>query len=99
MNKFTINREIIFTSRLNRFLESTKKYPTGAHSFRKPTNTATLDKVDLKCYCIDDSIVNGTREGVLFSFSFSAPLGYEIFEELTSIFFKKVNKETVSDSF
>ena len=41
----------------------------------------TTDKVHLKCDCVDGSIVNGTREQILFPFNFSAPPGYKIIKE------------------
>ena len=50
------------------------------------------DKVNLKCDCVDGSIGNGIREQILFSFILSAPPGYKIIKEPTTVFLKKKNK-------
>ena len=52
----------------------------------------TIDKVHLKCDCVNGSIVNGVREQILFSFILSAPRGYKITEEPNITLFKKRNK-------
>ena len=52
----------------------------------------TVDKVHLKCDCIDGSIVNGIREQILFSFDLDSPPGYKIRKEPTTILYKKINK-------
>ena len=53
---------------------------------------STTDKIHLKCDCVDESIVNGFREQILFSFDLSAPPGYKIIEKPTTILYKKINK-------
>ena len=45
----------------------------------------TTDKVHLKCDCVDGSMVNGLREQILFSFVLSAPPGYKIMKEPTTV--------------
>ena len=52
----------------------------------------TTDKVHLKCDCVDGSIVNGIREQILFSFNLSAPPGYKIIKEPTTVLYKSINK-------
>ena len=48
-----------------------------------------IDKVHLKCDCVDGSIVNGKREQILFSFNLRAPPGYKIIKEPTTVLYKK----------
>ena len=50
----------------------------GSYKSDKPINITGVDKVHLKCDCIQGSIVNGVREPILFSFAFSSPLGHKI---------------------
>ena len=57
----------------------------------------TTDEVQLKCDCVDGSIGNGIREQILFSFDLSAPPGYKIIKEPTTVLNKKINK-TLLDS-
>ena len=53
----------------------------------------STDNVQLKCDCVDGSIVNDIQERISFSFNLSALPGYEIIKEL-NIFFclKKYTK-------
>ena len=51
-----------------------------------------LDRVYLKCDCVDGSIVNGIREQILFSFNLSVPPGYKIIKEPTTVLYKKILK-------
>ena len=39
-----------------------------------------IDKVHLKCDCINGSIVNGIREAILYSFALSSPPGHKIYK-------------------
>ena len=83
---------IYFNSDLNKLLEFTnKEYPAGTYISEKPVMITTTDKVHLKCDCVDGSIVNGTREQILFSFKLSAPPGYKIIKEPNIILYKKIN--------
>ena len=52
----------------------------------------TVDKTHLKCDVIDDSVVNGIREPILFSFILSKPVGYKIICEPETKHYKKTNK-------
>ena len=89
----TTSKPIHFNSRLNILLGFTNKYyPPGTHTSDKPVMITTTDKVHLKCDCVDGSIVNGIREQILFSFNLSAPPGYKIIKEPTTILYKLINK-------
>ena len=66
-------------------------FPPGTHTSEKPMITTT-DKVHLKCDCVDGSIVNGIREQILLSFILSAPPGYKIIKEPTTVLYKLINK-------
>ena len=48
----------------------------GSYKSDKPINITGIDKVHLKCNCINGSIVNGCREPILYSFVFSSPPGH-----------------------
>ena len=50
----------------------------GSYKSDKPINITGIDKVHLKCDCIQGSTVNGVREPILFSFALSSPPGYKI---------------------
>ena len=89
----TTSNSIHFNSRLNILLGFTNKdYPPGTHTSEKPVMITTTDKVHLKCDCGDGSIVNGIREQILFSFNLSAPPGYKIINNPTTVLYKKINK-------
>ena len=89
----TTSNPIHFNSELNKFLGFTQRdYPSGTHTSEKPVMITTTDKVHLKCDCVDGSIVNGIREQILFSFNLSAPPGYKIIKEPTTVLYKSINK-------
>ena len=67
----------------------------GSYKSDKPINITGIDKIHLKCDCIQGSIVNGVREPILFSFALSSPPGHKIYKE-PSNFFKKINKPVLS---
>ena len=50
----------------------------GSYESDKPINITGIDKIHLKCDCIQGSIVNGIREPILFSFALSSPPGHKI---------------------
>ena len=52
-------------------------------------NLNTIDKIHLKCDCIDGSIQNGVRQPILFTFVLDKPSGYEFFSEPETIHYKK----------
>ena len=68
----------------------------GSYKSNKPINITGIDKVHLKCDCIQGSIVNGFREPILYSFALSSPPGYKIYTEPRVKLFKKINKSVLS---
>ena len=68
----------------------------GSFESDKPINITGIDKIHLKCDCIQGSIVNGIREPILYSFALSSPPGYKIYEEPRVKLFKKINKPVLS---
>ena len=50
----------------------------GLYKSERPINITGIDKVHLKCDCVDGSIMNGTREPILYSFSLDQPPGHKI---------------------
>ena len=91
-----INQTLIFTKRsffytILGFTQS-RSYPlddidshyqiiAGSYKSDKPINITGIDKIHLKCDCIQGSIVNGIREPILFSFALSSPPGHRIYKE------------------
>ena len=68
----------------------------GSYKSDKPINITGIDKVHLKCDCIDGSIMNGIREPNLYSFSLDQPPGHKIYKEPKVKLFKKINKSILS---
>ena len=68
----------------------------GSYKSDKPINITGIDKIHLKCDCIQGSIVNGIREPILYSFALSSPPGHKIYKEPRVKLFKKVNKSVLS---
>ena len=62
----------------------------------RPINVTGIDKIHLRCDCIQGSIVNGVREPTLYSFALSSPPGHKIFKEPSVKLFKKVKKPVLS---
>ena len=65
-----------------------KKYANVYYS-EKNRNLSTIDKIDLKCDCINGSVINGVRRPILFSFVLDKPAGYKVFCEPETIQYKK----------
>ena len=61
----------------------------GSYKSDKPINITGIDKIHLKCDCIQGSIVNGIREPILYSFALSSPPGHKIYKEPRVKLFKK----------
>ena len=61
-----------------------------------PLNIRGIDKVHLKCDCIQGSIVNGIQQPILYSFALSSPPGHKIYKEPRLKLFKKINKSVLS---
>ena len=106
-----INQTLIFTNKsfFYTILGSTQShsYPLddidgffqlipGLYKSEKPINITGIDKVHLKCNCIDGSIMNGIREPILYSFSLDQPPGHKIYKEPKIKLFKKINKRVLS---
>ena len=53
----------------------------GSYESDKPINITGIDKVHLKCDCIQSSIVNGIREQILYSFGLRSPPGHKIIKD------------------
>ena len=68
----------------------------GSYKSDRPINITGIDKVHLKCDCVDGSILNGVRELILYSFALSSPPGYKIYKEPRVKLFKKINKRVLS---
>ena len=68
----------------------------GSYTSEKPINITGIDKIHLKCDCIQGSIVNGIREPILYSFALSSPPGHKIYKEPRVKLFKKINKSVLS---
>ena len=68
----------------------------GSYKSDRPINITGIDKIHLKCDCIQGSIVNGIREPILYSFALSSPPGYKIYKEPRIKLFKKINKSVLS---
>ena len=69
---------------------------SGSYKSNKPIIITGIDKIHLKCDCIQGSIVNGIREHFLLSFALSSPPGHKIYKEPRIKLFKKVNKSVLS---
>ena len=68
----------------------------GSYKSNKPINIIGIDKKNLKCDCVNGSVVNGVREPILYSFALSSPPGHKIFKEPRIKLFKKINKSVLS---
>ena len=106
-----INQTLIFTERsffytILGFTQS-RSYPledidshyqiiAGSYKSDNPINITGIDKIHLKCDCIQGSIVNRIREPILYSFALSSPPGHKIYKEPKIKLFKKVNKSVLS---
>ena len=106
-----INQTLIFTEKsffytILGFIPS-RSYPlddidgfyqliAGSYKSDRPINITGIDKIHLKCDCIQGSIVNGIREPILYSFALSSPPGYKMFKEPRIKLFKKINKSILS---
>ena len=77
-------------------MESFIQLIPGSNKSDKPINITQIDKVHLKCDCINGSIVNGAREPILYSFALSSPPGHKIYKEPRVKFFKKIYKSVIS---
>ena len=68
----------------------------GSYKSDRPINLTGIDKIHLKCDCIQGSILNGVREPILYNFALSSPKGHKIYKEPSIKLFKKINKSILS---
>ena len=61
---------------------------------QKIVNLSSTNKTHLKCDVIDGSVVNGSRQPILFSFVLDKPSGYKVFCEPDTL--KKTNKSVLN---
>ena len=106
-----INQTLIFTNKIFSYtilgFTQSHSYPlddidgfyqliAGSYKSDKPINITGIDKVHVKCDCIDGSIMNGVREPILYSFALDQPRGHKIYKEPKVKLFKKINKSVPS---
>ena len=48
---------------------------------KKSRNLSIINKIHLKCDCLDRSVLGGVRQANLFSFVLDKPSGYKVFCE------------------
>ena len=53
----------------------------GSYKSDKPINITGINKVQLKCDCIQGSIINGIREPILHSFALDQPINHKKHEQ------------------
>ena len=79
--------------------------PTNSHKVAIPgvytsdkilLNLNTINKIHLKCDCIDGSIQDGVRHPILFSFVLDEPSGYKVFCQPEKIHYKEINKSVLN---
>ena len=67
----------------------------GSCKSDKPINITGIDKVHIKCDCIDGSIMNGARQPILYSFALDQPRSHNLYKEPRIKLFKKIKKKRV----
>ena len=70
--------------------------PSGVYTSDKILNLYTINKIHLKCDCIDGSIQDGVRQPILFSFVLDKPAGYKVCCEPETIHYKKMKKSVLN---
>ena len=68
----------------------------GSYTSDNPINITGIDKVHLKCDCIQGSIVNGIREPIFYSIALDQPPDHKIYKQPTVKLLKKINKSVQS---
>ena len=66
------------------------------YTSQKIVNLGSSNKILLKCDCIDGSVVNGSRQPILYSFVLDKLPGYKVFSEAGTIHYKKINKSVLN---
>ena len=59
-------------------------------------NLNRINKIHLKCDCIDGSIQEGIRQPIFFSFVLDKPSGYKVFCQPETIHYKRINKSVLN---
>ena len=77
-------------------IEAFHQLIAGSYKGDRPINITGIDKVHLKCDCIQGSIINGIREPILYSFALSSLSGQKKSKEPRIKLFKKINKSVLS---
>ena len=67
----------------------------GSYKSDRPINITRIDKINLKCDCIQGSIINGIRKPILYSSALSSQPGHKINEEPRVKVFEKINKSVL----
>ena len=68
----------------------------GSYKSEKHINIIGIDKIHLKCDCVDRSVLDDCRQSILYSFALDKPPGHKIYEKLRIKLFKKINKRVLS---
>ena len=63
---------------------------------QKILNLRSTNKIHLGCDVIDDSVVNGLRQPILYSFVLDKKPRYKVFSEPETIHCKKINKSVLN---
>ena len=66
---------------------------------QKIVNLGSTNKIHLKCDVIDGSVVDGTRQPILYSFVLDKPSGYKVISEPETIHYKKINNSVLNTIF
>ena len=69
---------------------------TGFYKSDKPVKITGIDEIYSICVWIQGSIVNGTRESILYYFALSSPPDHKIFKEPRIKLLKKIKKPVLS---
>ena len=68
----------------------------GLYINDKILNLSTINKIHLKCDCIDDTVLNGIRQAILYSLVLDKKPGYKVFSEPETIHYKKLNNSVLN---
>ena len=68
----------------------------GSYRSEKPIKIKAIEKIHLKCDCIQGSIVNGIREHILYRFALDKPPDHKIKKEPRNKLFRKLIKPVLS---
>ena len=66
------------------------------YTSQKIGNLGNTNKIHLKCDCINGSVVNGSRQPILYCFILDKLPGYKVFSEPETIHYKKINRSVLN---